>query len=63
MTDTCKKANKQSRCPYCDEEIIKAKLPFCAACHVTLNYCPDCQSPVTSDAKKCPKCGTTLKAK
>ena len=30
-------------CPYCEEEISLAVLPYCQPCGVTLRYCSNCQ--------------------
>ena len=48
-------------CPYCDEEIMKADLPYCQACGLTIFYCPRCRRPVNRDKKVCPHCGAEIK--
>jgi len=48
-------------CPYCDEEIAKADLPYCQACGITIFYCPRCWKPLPRDNKVCPHCGAEIK--
>ncbi len=48
-------------CPYCDEEIMEADVPYCQACRVALFYCPQCHKPVSLDSKVCPHCGAEIK--
>jgi len=48
-------------CPYCDEEIVKAGLPYCQSCGVTIFYCPKCRQPVARDKRVCPHCGAEIK--
>ncbi len=48
-------------CPYCDEEIKAADLPWCQACSLTICYCSKCQKPVSADDKVCPNCGADIK--
>jgi hypothetical protein len=49
-------------CPYCEEELVAAKLPFCKVCGVTFYQCPTCHITVLDrKATKCPKCGVPLK--
>ena len=50
-------------CPYCDEEIMKADLPYCQACQITIFYCPECREPLPRDNRVCPHCGAEVKAK
>jgi hypothetical protein len=50
-------------CPYCDEEIILAELPYCQPCGVTLRYCRHCQIAVPREAEVCPQCGGKLEEK
>ena len=47
-------------CPYCEEEIILAKNPYCQPCQVTLRYCLNCNIAVERDAEICPECGKAL---
>jgi len=51
---------KEVHCPYCDEEIQDAKLPWCQACGVTITYCSKCGQPMQKDVKVCPHCGAKL---
>jgi hypothetical protein len=55
-----KAVERKCRCPYCDEEIIIAKLPYCQPCGVTLRYCSVCQVAVPRDAEVCLHCGGKL---
>ena len=45
------------RCPYCDQEMAIASLPFCQSCHIMVRYCLVCKIPLPKDATKCPNCG------
>ena len=47
-------------CPYCDEEIRAAALPWCQACGLTVIYCPECRKPVPKDNKSCSHCGAEV---
>jgi predicted amidophosphoribosyltransferase len=56
------KEKKEHRfCPYCDEEIMKADLPYCQACGLEIFYCPKCRKPVNRDNMVCPHCGAEIK--
>jgi hypothetical protein len=55
------KEKKHVVCPYCDEEIKSANLPYCTSCKVTIFYCPQCHKPTPSDKKVCSYCGAELK--
>ena len=58
------KAKEQKRsCPYCEEEIFTAGLPFCRPCSVTLRYCVRCQVAVAREETVCPQCGGELEWK
>ena len=48
-------------CPYCDEEMRAADLPWCRACGLTMLYCPECRKPLPRDKKVCPHCGAEIK--
>ncbi len=48
-------------CPYCDEDVKNAKLPFCKPCGVSLPSCASCHEVVPKDATTCPYCGAKLK--
>jgi len=50
-------------CPYCEEELVMAALPYCQPCGVTLRYCINCQIAVAREAEVCPQCGGKLKWK
>lgn len=56
-------AKKEFHCPYCDEEVQQAKLPWCQACGVRLVYCEKCGQPIAKDKAVCPHCGTKISAK
>ena len=49
-------------CPYCDEEIMEADLPYCQACQVTILYCPKCRKPMRRENTVCPHCGADIRA-
>ncbi|MFH1382767.1 MAG: zinc-ribbon domain-containing protein [Chloroflexota bacterium] len=57
---TQQKAKKQPCCPYCDEEMLQADLPYCKPCSMTILYCPECHKPVARNSKKCSHCGATI---
>jgi Double zinc ribbon len=48
-------------CPYCDEDVKNARLPFCKPCEVSLPYCAKCREVVPKDATTCPYCGAKLR--
>ena len=48
-------------CPYCDEEMRAANLPWCQACGITIFYCPKCREPLPRDNKICLHCGAEIK--
>jgi hypothetical protein len=50
-------------CPYCDEEVKNAGLPFCEPCGVKLPSCASCHEVVPKDATICPYCGAKLERK
>ena len=54
---------KEFHCPFCDEEIQQAKLPWCQACGVKLAYCSKCGQPLANEQTTCPHCGTKLSPK
>jgi len=56
-----KEEKKRLFCPYCDEEMMVADLPYCQACQITLFYCPKCRKPLSRDNKVCPHCGAEIK--
>ncbi len=56
-------SKKEFHCPYCDEEVQQAKLPWCQACGVKLTYCAKCGQPVAKEQETCPHCGAKLSAK
>ena len=56
-----KEKREQVSCPYCDGEVMKADLPYCQACGVTIFYCPQCRKPLSRDKKVCPHCGAEIK--
>jgi hypothetical protein len=59
-----KSARREKRClcPYCEEELVMANVPFCQACSITFYQCPTCQVTVLDrEATSCPKCGAPLK--
>ena len=56
-----KEKKKQLFCPYCDEELMMADLPYCKACGVSIFYCPECRKPLPRDKKSCPHCGAEIR--
>ncbi len=56
-----KEEKKHLFCPFCNEEIMKADLPFCQACGLKMFYCPKCGKPLNRDIRVCPHCGTEIK--
>jgi predicted amidophosphoribosyltransferase len=48
-------------CPYCDEEMLQAGLPYCQVCQITILYCPSCRTPLPRDKRVCPNCGAEIK--
>lgn len=60
MADKSEKAKKPCSCPYCDEEIARASLPWCEACGVEILHCPECHQAVPRDVKSCPHCGADV---
>ena len=55
------KEKKHVVCPYCEEEIKSANLPYCTACNVTIFRCPKCHKPTPSDKNVCSHCGAEFK--
>jgi hypothetical protein len=56
------KATKQKLyCPYCDEEIMAADLPYCQVCKIEVFYCPECGKPLPREKRVCPHCGVEVK--
>ena len=47
-------------CPYCDENIAEAPVPYCQACEVKVFYCPQCRQPTSRENKVCPDCGADI---
>jgi hypothetical protein len=58
-----KEMTRKCFCPYCEEEISLAVLPYCQPCGVTLRYCRRCQTAVPKEAEVCPQCGGKLEGK
>lgn len=57
MADKREKMSEPCYCPYCDEEIARAAMPWCEPCGVEVLYCPKCRRAMPRDAKVCPHCG------
>ncbi len=52
---------KRCLCPYCEEELVVAHMPFCRACGVVFSCCVRCGVTVLEkSAVTCPKCGGQL---
>ena len=60
---TRKGKTKKRTCPYCEGQIMDAKLPYCKPCDVMLLYCTRCGIAVKREANACPQCGGELKWK
>ena len=58
-----KKRETMCFCPYCEEEIVTVRFPYCQPCGVTLRYCIKCQIAVVREAEVCPQCGGELEWK
>ena len=58
-----RKEKEKPTCPYCEQEILTAKFPYCQPCGVTLRYCVRCQIAVVREATTCPQCGGELEWK
>ena len=56
-----KREEPTSCCPYCDEEIKAADLPWCQACGVVVVYCSECGEVIPQDKKVCPHCGAEVR--
>ena len=54
---------KGYHCPFCDQAIQEAKLPWCQACGVKLTYCSKCGQPMAAESKSCPHCGAKIARK
>ena len=56
-----KAKEKRCLCPYCEEELIAASLPYCKPCGIVFCRCIKCRLTVLDKkAKNCPKCGGPL---
>ena len=60
MKKELREKDQRPSCPYCEEEIISAKYPFCKPCEVSLRYCTKCQIAVAREETICPQCGGEL---
>lgn len=58
---TERRERRQLYCPYCDEEIMKADLPYCQACGLTIFYCPQCRKSLPRENEVCPHCGADIR--
>ena len=56
-----KRKEPASCCPYCDEEVRAADLPWCQACGVTVVKCSDCGETIPPGNEACPHCGAEVK--
>ena len=61
MGEERKSEKRQLCCPYCDEEMTEANLPYCQACGITVFYCPKCRKPFPRENKVCPHCGAEIR--
>lgn len=63
MAENNKTVKKHLRCPYCDDDIAELQYPYCQACKLEVNKCPECGKAITAKDEKCPACGASLKGK
>ena len=60
--DTGKTEKKEERwCPYCEDDLARAELPYCQPCQVTTFNCPSCGKPAPRTKRVCPACGAKMK--
>ncbi len=52
---------KPDVCPYCEEEVLDTKSPFCQPCQVDFTCCSGCGKLLGKSVKVCPHCGTETK--
>jgi RNA polymerase subunit RPABC4/transcription elongation factor Spt4 len=55
--------NKDTWCPYCEDELAKSQLPYCQPCKVEMFNCPECGRPTPRKNRVCPACGAEMKPK
>ena len=48
-------------CPYCEDEGVKSKLPYCKPCELTHFHCLECKAVVPRENEICPECGARIK--
>jgi hypothetical protein len=48
-------------CPYCEDDVATARLPFCQPCQVKTFKCPSCGKPAARTKRICPECGAKMK--
>ena len=54
--------NEPHSCPYCDEEVKAAELPWCVDCGVSSRTCSNCNQPVSGADGICKNCGADQNA-
>jgi len=51
-----KDKNEKEVCPYCDDQVLDTKSPFCQPCHVEFAHCVKCGKLVAKTVEECPYC-------
>ena len=59
--EKCSEEKEELFCPYCEEEIVSASLPYCQLCKITVFYCPECRRALPRYKRVCPHCGAEIK--
>jgi len=59
MTEEEKKM--EQHCDECGKELIEAEMPYCKACGIIDNCCPQCRESLPGSRKVCPHCGADIK--
>ncbi len=55
-----KSEERKCFCPYCEQELFMAALPYCQACGITVFLCPECRKPLPRENEVCPHCGAKI---
>ena len=51
--------SKPCACPYCDEELEAAPMPFCEECGKEIKVCKSCGCALAQVQNVCPSCGVS----
>jgi RNA polymerase subunit RPABC4/transcription elongation factor Spt4 len=57
-----KDKNEKEVCPYCDDQVLDTKSPFCQPCEVEFVHCRKCGELVAESVESCPYCGVAFDA-